>query len=357
MSFRVDGYIQDWLLFLDTGESSCLKRSIAELKPDDSVTGGGFIRFAEGVSLLANVTEMLVLCLRIQQLMGTQAGECVSSFIRNQPSYFKVADADTAGAYISQTQKTISAWTLILHLTAERTYGVVSTYRPFNRLLRSLTLDYLDQPASHTQRKRLFQNIGVSALAEDAFYRKVASSIHLSLTANDGDFHDAVVASKKGFEGLADTGLDLSLYMGYLTPSITSKRFKQPMYFKRALEIYAEVLVRNDQRPPWPHLVRLFENGDYARSASVELALRKFFLRGYEAKGKAFATWATTLSAYGQKHEIIDLLWEKPGFLQRLEDLEGSLTVSLFHGSRMKRELLRRYPEHIDTSFSCDLGI
>lgn len=357
MSFRVDGYIQDWLLFLDTGESSCLERSTAELKPDDSVTGSGFIRFAEGISLLANITEMPTLCLRIQRLMGTQAGECVSSFVRSQPSYFKVADAETAGAYISQDQKTASAWALILHLTAERTYGVVSFYRPFNRLLRSLTLDYLDQSASHTQRQLLFQGIGVPALAEDAFYRKVASNIHISLTASDGDFHDAVVASKKGFEELADTGLDLYLYMGYLTPNITSKRFKQPMHFKRALEIYAEVLVRNDQRTPWPHLIRLFENGDYARSASIEQALRKFFLRGYEAKGEAFATWATTLSAYGQKHEIIDVLWDNPEFLKRLEALEGSLTVSLFHGSQMKREFLRRYPEHIDTSFSSDLGL
>lgn len=357
MSFRVDGYIQDWLLFLDTGESSCLERSVEELKSDDSVTGGGFISFAEGISLLANVTEMSVLCLRIQQLMGTQAGECVSSFVRSQPSYFKVADADTAGAYISQNQKTASAWALILHLTAERTHGVVSSYRPFNRLLRSLTLDYLDQRASHTQRQLLFQSIGVPALAEDAFYRKVASNIHLSLTANDGSFHDAVVASKKGFKGLANTGLDLSLYLGYLTPNITSKRFKQPVHFKRMLEIYAEILVRNDQRTPWPHLVRLFENGDYTRSASVESALKQFFLRGYEANGKSFATWATTLSAYGQKHEIIDVLWDHPGFLKRLEVLEGSLTVSLFHGSKMKRELLQRYPEHIDTSFSSDLGL
>lgn len=357
MSFRVDGYIQDWLLFLDTGESSCLERSAAELKPDDSVTGGGFIRFAEGISLLANVTEMSVLCLRIQQLIGTQAGECVSSYIRNQPSYVKAADSDTAGAFISQSQKTANAWALILHLTAERTYGAVSTYRPFNRLLRSLTLDYLEQGSSHAQRLVFFQSMGVTALAEENFYRKVASSIHLSLTAKDGDFHDAVVASKKGFEGLADTGLNLTLYMGYLTPSITSKRFKQPMYFKRALEIYAEVLVRDDQRTPWPHLIRLFENGDYTRSASVEQALKKFFLRGYEAKSKAFATWATTLSAYGQKHEIIDVLWDNPDFLKRLEALEGSLTVSLFHGSQMKREFLRRYPEHIDTSFSSDLGL
>lgn len=357
MSFKVDGYIQDWLRYLDSGDEDYLGRSISDLKNDDSVTGQGFIQFAEALSMLVNVIDMPILCQRINRLLGTKAGEMITSFIHNEPSYFSAPNAATAGLFISHSEKTVSAWALILHLNAERFYGVVSTFRPLHPLVRALTLDYLDQNAAHTSRKMLFQKTGVSALTPDTFYRQVACAVPSCVTVNDGSFHDAVLASRMGFEGLVEANAQISTYLGNITPTVISNRFKKPVHFRRALQIYAELLVADDDRSPWTPFVRIVNRGEYARSESVMNALRQFFFRGYEAQGKSFETWATTLNEFVGKPDIVDGLWSKPGFLEKLEALDSSLIVSLFHGSKMKREMLKRYPKHIDASFSRDLGL
>jgi len=357
MSFKVDGYIQEWLQYLDSGEDSCLERSIVELNSGESVTGGGFIQFAEALSMLVNVVDMSTLSQRISHLLSTKAGEMITSFIHNDPSYFRAQDAMTAGSFIGHSEKTINAWALILHLNAVRFYGVISTFRPFHPLVRTLTLDYLNQSASHAARKLLFQKAGVQALTQDAFYRQVAGSVHACVTVNNGMFHDAVLTSHMGFEGLAEAGTELATYFGNIIPCVTSNRFKKPVFFRRALQIYAELLVRDPKRSPWNQLVLILNRGEYSRSDSVGAALHQFFLRGYEAKGTSFDTWARTLNVFERKPEVIDELWSRPGFLSRLEGLDSSLVVSLFHGSRMKREMLKRYPEHIDASLSRDLGL
>ena len=357
MSFKVDGYIPEWLLYLDSGDAGLLERSELELRIDDSVTGSGFIQFAEAISLLVNVISMPLLCERLACFLRARAGQMILSFIRGEPSYFRAPDANTAGLLISHSDNTILAWTMVLHVQSENAYGAISTFRPLHRLAHALTLDYLNQSPVHLKRKKIFRDLGDEALSQDSFYRQVAGSVHDCVTTKDGPFHDAVISSQMGFAGLIEAGINLSKYFEKISPCITTGRFKKPAHLKRSLQIYAELMVNRSDMSPWKHFIKLLERCDYPNTPQVEMALKDFFVRSFEAQNQSFQTWATTLTAFVGKPQVIEALFHRPLFLSRLQGLDPSVMISLFHGSRMKNQMLQRYPEHIDASFSRDLGL
>lgn len=357
MSFRIDGYIDDWLQYLSCGDQAFLDRSNAELGNGDSITVSGLYAFAEGLSLLAPVTDLDVMITRLQHLMSKSPGNAILGLVGSVPSYCSASDASAISQMVCQSEKTVAFWVYLLHAQSIRGYGIISTEKPFHALLQQLALGYLNEDAQHQSRQAVFKSLGIIDLASADFYRQVAKLADRFVSVATASFHDQVGTSKGGLQGLIDAGANLSAYMNNLTPRIGTARFKQHQHLKRALSIYAEILVSDASHTEWKPLTGIIRTANYPKSHAMETTLSNFFIRAAQSHGSSFEVLARMLGLYEKKRVLVGELWQSDDFVKKVAALPSRVALDLLDGCEMKNAFLRRYPEHSDASFSRDLGL